>query len=124
MPRSERPPVRIRDVKPRRGRVRAQRYSYDVPTWREEGAAEPGSGTSVGRSEWFHDAGVGSVWENRMAEVESGRMYRLLYEALHLGNLGLYFSMLGAGPYWESGVLVVRYKNTDHSKFCGITASG
>ena len=59
-----------------------------------------GSGTRVGRSEWFVDAGVGSVWGNRVAEVESGRRYRLLYIALHLGNLmGWYFSMLGVESY-------------------------
>ena len=69
-----------------------------MPTWREEGAIMFGSGTSMGRSEWFEDDGVGSVWENWGAEVESGRMYRLLYKALHLGNLtGWYFSMLGIG---------------------------
>lgn len=68
--------------------------------WREEGAVERGSGTRVGRSEWFEEIGVGSVCENRMAEVESGRRYRLLYKALHLGDLvGWYFSMLGIGTY-------------------------
>ena len=68
--------------------------------WTEEGAAEPDSGTRVGRPEWFEDAGVGSVWENWVVEVESGRRYRLLNKALHPGNLiGWYFSMLGVGPY-------------------------
>ena len=68
--------------------------------WRVEGAVKDGSGTRVRRSEWFEEAGVGSVWENRVAEVESGRRYRLLYKALHLGNLvGWYLSMLGMGSY-------------------------
>lgn len=66
---------------------------------REEGAVKHGSEPRVGRSEWFEEAGVGSVWEKRVA-VESGRRYRLLYKALHLGNLiGWYFSMLAAGSY-------------------------
>ena len=60
--------------------------------WTEDGAVKHGSGTRVGRF------GVGSVWENRAAEVESGPRYRLLYNALHLGNLiGWYSSMLGVG---------------------------
>ena len=71
-----------------------------MPTWREEGVVKLGSGTRVGRSECFVETGVGPVWENRMAEVESGRMYRLLYKSLHLGNLiGWDFSMLGVGSY-------------------------
>ena len=32
--------------------------------WRVEGAVEHGSGMGWGRSEWFGEAGEGSVWED------------------------------------------------------------
>ena len=68
--------------------------------WREDEAVKPGAGTSVGRSERSEDAGVGSVWENWVAEMESGRRYRLIYKTLHPGNLiGWYFSMLDVRSY-------------------------